>query len=557
MDAAAVARKIVQDPAQLRDDLAIWMQKCRWAGLSGLHYPDDYAVCIEPCQDFTLGEQNQPFILMGITLTRQKPRESRYFCLIFTITKPDLGPDRAPTYPISTVFSPSITQGAWTLRLATLDPIFVISLLQMKTPTTIVHQEDIKLDYTPTKPDQLSSGSVKEFKVLGGGDTTNSIVRVIIDTEAGLQRLVFKSYLHLFAHNIEAEKISHLHEVGFTATPSLEGILKLRWGKPSYTLLLVSQFVENDGDGGKPFWDHLQEYLTIIQSQKYVKSELQKIGPLAQLVGQTTREFHEALVKTKKGQVRQGNVDIHDVTAWEGDLKDNLMNAVQLWTQRQSLLFPHLIPENSAKISETLSTLVTHIESDVLFHPTLVPFKQPIHGDLHLGQFLYQSGPPPRFFVTDLEGDPQLPPKRRREARTVWFDLGGLLRALDYIAFFGTLEILKQQIPSYPWRAEDIFTLFLVRLSGFPLPPALEPHHWVGESTVAHALEWGEFIGTQILRGYGVKDKLDEELPVTFKLVRATSELNYELGFRGQNALVPLLGVLTIGEQWLQLKKKG
>ncbi len=555
MDVAAVARKFVQDPTQLGDDLAIWMQKCRWAGLSGLQYPKNYAVSIDLCQDFWCIGHSDPFLLLGITVTMQNLQDSRYFCLIFAFVQQKPKLEGSPAYPISTIFTPSIAKGQWTLQFATLDSIFVKTLLQMSTPTTILKRTDLILEYTPTNSGRISEQSIQGFKVLGGGDTTNSIIEVKTETPKGPQRFVFKSYLRFQHHNIEAEMITHLHRVGFTAVPALEGILTLKWGgRGTYTLLIVSQFVENEGDGGKPFWDHLQEYLHIIQTQKYMKSVLQKIGPLAQLVGQTTREFHNALAKTKTGVVQQEKVDVLDVTKWERELKENFNNATKLWAERHSLLFPHIPPGTLTEIAKDLATLADRVRSDFLLNTSLLPTQQPIHGDLHLGQFLFQPGPSPKFIVTDLEGDPQLPPERRRESRTVWFDLGGLLRALDYIAFFGTLESLKQQVPSHPWSAEDIFALFLVRLAAMPIPLALEQFRWAGESAVAHALEWAEFVGTHILRGYGLSEKLQDELPITFKLVRATSELNYELGFRGQNALVPLLGVLTLGNQWLKLK---
>ncbi len=556
MDAAAIMRLITQDPTLLGDDLAIWMQKCRWAGLSGMQYPKDYAVSIDLSQDFLLKGQPKAFLLLGITVKMRKPRETRYFCLILTVTKQELGPDGSPSYPISTEFIPYMNQGQWTLRLATLDPIFVGAMLQMKVPSTLIKGPDFYLEYIPSNTNLSCPLLTQGFKVLGGGDTTNSIVRVTIDTQKGLQHLVLKSYLRLFDHNIEAEMMSHLHSVGFSAVPIVEGTLMLKWGDHLYTLVMISQFVENEGDGGKPFWDHLQEYLHITQTQKFVKSELQKIGPLAQLVGHTTHDFHKALYQMTTVVVPQGNVDIRSEAAWEKEFRKKYIKAMGLWIQKQPVLFPSILPETIIKITENLSRIMVEVKSKTLILKSLEPVQQRIHGDLHLGQFLFQPGPPPRFVVTDLEGDPQLPPNRRAEARTVWFDLGSLLRALDYIAFFGAWESLKQQVSSHTWRAEDIFVLFLVRLMDIPFPPTLEQHRWVAESTVAHALEWAEFVGAQILCGYGAKERLWDDLPVAFKLVRATSELNYELGFRGQNALVPLLGVLTMGNRWLQLIKK-
>ena len=554
MDLAA-AHEITLELLQLGGELGLWAQKCRWAGLNNLEFSRDFLVNIDLCREFSFPQNSDPFVLLGMTITIKNPPASRQFVLIFAfvdLTSP-IGDSRS--YPESTTFMPSIAQGHWALRLASLDPMFVGALLHDTETTAILKDNDFFLNYVPTTSTPLPKFNIKDLKVLGGGDTTNSIVRVTLDTPIGLQRVVFKSYLRLLEHNIEAEVISQLHAVGFSAVPALEGSLTLVWGGRSYTLLMVSQFVENDGDGGKPFWDHLQEYLRASRSQNNLTPILQRINPLAQLIGRTTREFHEALSKSKEQSFLPEKVDISDVAAWSGEFRENFANMARICSHRLPQLFLQLLPATSDLIMKLLSFLQRYVKKYPLVDSSFVPIKQRIHGDLHLGQFLFQSGDPaPRFIVTDLEGDPQLPPERRREKRTVWFDLGGLLRALDYIAFFGVWEILKQLIPSYQWSAEDIFACFFERLTARPVPKPLEQHRNQWEPTVENATKWVEIVGSQILQGYFPKESLPEKLPFAFKFLRATSELNYELGFRGQNALVPLLGVLTTGRMWVGKK---
>ena len=556
MNAITALRSIVKDPAQLKQELAIWMQNCRWAGLSGAQYSRDYVLDIELCKVFSLGTPPKPFLLLGIIVTMEKIPDARYFCLIFTITKQKTTSNDLFTIPPSMIFTPSIIKKQWVLQFATLDPIFIRTLLRLTRQTSIFQTTNFSLDYEPTNASSSSDYFIQEFTILGGGDTTNSIIDVKLQTPNGPQRHVFKYFLRLQQHNMEAEMMVYLHSVGFAASPPLEGILTLKWeGRGVFTVVLVSKFVENDGDGGKPFWNHLQEYLQITQTQKFVKSIYYKIGPLARSIGQTTREFHDALIQTRTGKFQPFTIDSNDIAKWTQELKEKFANAMQLWNERYNFVAPNLVPELLQKVSYELSRLYTHLGWDFLLSKDLLTYKQPIHGDLHLAQFLYQPGPPPRFIITDLEGDPQLPQEKREESRPTWFDLGSLLRALDYIAYFGTWELLKQQIQEHLWTKEDIFTLFLARLLSLPLPSPLEQYRWVGEATVAHALEWVEFVGTQILRGYGLAIHFWDVLPLTFRFMRATSELNYELIYRGQNALVPLLGVITLGNQLLQFKK--
>ncbi|OLS12505.1 MAG: hypothetical protein RBG13Loki_3867 [Promethearchaeota archaeon CR_4] len=552
-------KKIFRDIPKLASELGLWVQKCRWAGLSGKQFSKDFLVNVDFYREFSFQGNTNPFVLVGMTVKIQNPSESRQFVLLFSfadLTSPTID---VSSYPESTIFMPSNLQGQGALQLAPLDPVFVSKLLSIKETVKILKDKDFTLKYLPVNSNPLRKCNIKDIKLLGGGDTTNSIIKVTLDTPTGFQQVVFKSYLRMFEPNIEAEMITHLHSVGFSAVPALEGSLILLKGGRSYTLLLISQFVENAGDGGKPFWDHLQKYLRAIQSHNDLTPVLQEIGSLAQLIGNTTRDFHKALSKSRKKSFRPEKVDVNDIDEWTREFGEKFANAENLCAQRLPQLFPQLLPQTIAMISKDLSHIGTQLHSRSLIYPSAVITKQRIHGDLHLGQFLFQQkDDTPRFVVTDLEGDPQLPPEKRQEKRMVWFDLGSLLRALDYITFFGAWEILKQFAPSHQWTIEDVFACFFTGFAASPVPPSLEEYRNTWELIVKKATEWGTFVGSQFLQGYGAKESLQDKLPATFKLMRATSELNYELGFRGQNALVPLLGVLKVGKVWMRrIKKKG
>lgn len=127
---------------------------------------------------------------------------------------------------------------------------------------------------------------------------------------------------------------------------------------------------------------------------------------------------------------------------------------------------------------------------------------QRVHGDLHLGQTLRTVD---GWRVFDLEGEPSAPLERRREPDSVWRDVAGMVRSLDYA----------------PWS---------VGLQVGTDPDVLTPL----------ARDWTTRNASAFLEGYGATaDRATWILLRCHQIDKAAYEVDYELAHRPSWASIP------------------
>jgi maltose alpha-D-glucosyltransferase/alpha-amylase len=160
-----------------------------------------------------------------------------------------------------------------------------------------------------------------------------------------------------------------------------------------------------------------------------------------------------------------------------------------------------------------------------------------IHGDYHLGQVLWTGKD---FVIIDFEGEPARSMSDRRRKRSPLQDLAGMIRSFHYAAFSSL----------FGWS------------TGRGRPPGV-----IRPEDAASAEVWGQFwyqwVSVAFLRAYLQAARGQAYLPASeeemvallrcYLLEKAIYELGYELNHRPDWAQIPLLGILRLLEEHLDL----
>ncbi len=166
---------------------------------------------------------------------------------------------------------------------------------------------------------------------------------------------------------------------------------------------------------------------------------------------------------------------------------------------------------------------------------------QPVHQDLHFQQILYnKNNGDYMFYFIDFEGDPQLSQEERKERFPIEKDLASFLRSLSYIKFNTLLNFIEKKIVDknkFEVPAEFLFSLYFRKSS------KISKKHKTLEIALNLLNLWENKLMGKI---FDKRLKLHFTLINYFTIERTLHELNYELLFRPNNVIIPILGILEI-----------
>lgn len=350
--------------------------------------------------------------------------------------------------------------------------------------------------YKLTLQSELLGGRLppSESVYLGSAEQSNSWALV--------GGLFVKAYRRLMAgENLDVSVGRFLTLRKTPNTPVLRGVLVAKglWGEA--TLLSVQQAVVNHGTG----WAFACE-----QVAQMARNEVISYEPWT-VLGRRLAQLHKVLASEgddAPGTSKLTTPDLESVARAAQALGRSAL--VELGTAV-------LDPEAAAHATELkgkTTRLMNRLKAPRV--PVDSLHRQRIHGDLHLGQVLWNGSD---FTIIDFEGEPARVFEERLRKHSVAKDLAGMLRSFDYAARAGLPEDATVEVRQ-------------------------NARIWRNLARNAFREGYEETIGAE---PFLPSDRdLREALIALYELEKAFYELHYELGHRPDWVGIPLAGLLDL-----------
>jgi len=350
----------------------------------------------------------------------------------------------------------------------------------------------------------------------------------------------------------ELEILRHLNELShFPHAPRYAGHVEAeREGEEPATLLLVQEWVPNQGGAWGLTQDYVEHYFEELRTSARVQADppsippllfdrleweppSEDVGPLALYLGfvqqlaRRSAELHAALANAADDPNFTPETSTPFAQRSQYQSLRNLAVAV-LGTLREQL--PALSPsarERAERILAAEERLLARCRA--LLEAPLTGFSIRCHRDYHLGQVLYTGKD---FVIIDFEGEPARSLAERRRKRSPLVDVAGMLRSFHY----AVENVLAGRSERSSVRDED--------------QPRLKPwaRYWYARVSAS-------FLKTYLesMRPFQLLPENREQLRSLLDLFlfeKALYEVGYELNNRPQWVEIPLQGILDVAAEF-------
>jgi len=383
---------------------------------------------------------------------------------------------------------------------------------------------------------------------LGEGNTTNVIFSLnLVNKRDRSQKpisYILKSYKN-YSESLEPSVLFVLVKNKFPNTPKIYGTIKV---KDKETIGVIEN-VPNKGSLGEIYWNELnnminegfenidEDYSNFDEKNnvsKIIKDNCIETLKVSGEIGNYIRNLHKSLILPEIKDFSSESVKSKDFLNRYSERLNSMISELLTKMNEQ----PEVAFFNLPKVSSILIDIKDiikryHSEFD---RPEIII--QPVHQDLHMEQILYNKiDNQYKYYFIDFEGDPQLSLREKRGKFPIEKDLATFLRALSYIKFNTLLKFIESNIirkDKYEVPEEILYNLFF-RRAAKPLNKILD--------VVLNVLNiWESKLISRILKDLDV----DYTLITYFYIEKALYELRYEILFRPNKIIVPILGLKEI-----------
>ena len=383
---------------------------------------------------------------------------------------------------------------------------------------------------------------------LGGGNTTNILFLLNISNKRNPDQpsvsYVLKSYKD-YSVSLEPSTLFVLVKNKFPNSPKIYGTIKIQ----NKEIIGIIESVPNLGNLGDIYWNELNNMINNVFKKvnndysKYteksnasilIKEHCMETIKVSSDIGHYITNLHQSLILPSQEDYSLESVESTTYLKRYTERLNSMISELltHMTQQPESAFF------NLPKISSILIDIKDIIERfRAEFEAPKIDI-QHVHQDLHMDQILYNKvNDKYIFYFIDFEGDPQLLLEEKKGKFPVEKDLASFLRALSYIKFNTLLRFIENKIvrrDKYEVPEEILYNLYF-RRAARPLNKILD--------IVLNVLNiWESKLMSKILKNLN----LSYILITYFYIERALYELSYEILFRPNKIIVPVLGLKEI-----------
>ncbi len=383
---------------------------------------------------------------------------------------------------------------------------------------------------------------------LGKGNTTNLLYSLTISNKRAPDQkpisYVLKSYKD-YSISLEPSTLYVLVKNKFPNAPKIYGTIKIQ----DKETVGIIESVPNEGNLGDIYWNELNNMIKTVfkdingnfsllteksNISKMIKEKCVETIKVSTEIGHYIKNLHKSLIlPSQKEYVLESVNSEKYLKTYTYRLNSMISELLSHMTEQPESAFFNLPKISSILID--IKDIIERFRSE--FKQTVIKI-QPVHQDLHMEQILFNKVDNHyTFYFIDFEGDPQLSFEEKKGKFPIEKDLASFLRALSYIKFNSLLRFIEQKIirkEKYEVPEEILYNLYF-RRAARPIKKVLD--------IILNVLNiWESKLIGKILK------KLNPNyiLITYFYMERALYELNYEILFRPNKTIVPILGLKEI-----------